>query len=73
MKKLLSTRLAERTESIEYRAIVKQLMILAQNRKNEYRLLRIRDYARNRLQNEGINITQITEFGTDKYLLTWNK
>jgi len=54
-KKLLSTILAERTESIEYRQIRSQLMILAQNHKNELLRIRIGDYALNRLRNEGIN------------------
>lgn len=37
MKKLLSKILHERSETIEYRAIRKQLMICAQNEKFEYR------------------------------------
>jgi hypothetical protein len=73
VKKLLSTILRERTESIEYRAIRKQLMVLAQNRKTEMLILKSKmtDHAINTLQNEGINVTLINEFGHDKYLLKW--
>lgn len=72
-KKLLSTVLRERTESIEYRAIRKQLMVLAQNRKTEMLILKSKmtDHALNTLQNEGITIKLINEFGHDKYLLSW--
>lgn len=71
MKKLLSTLLNERTESIEYRAIRSNLIKTAQQGKNEFRLMRIGGYALTRLSNEGINVTKINEFGFDKYLLTW--
>ena len=70
-KKLLSTILAERTESIEYRQIRSQLMTLAQNHKNELFRLRVGEYALNRLRNEGINVELINDFGTDKFKLSW--
>ena len=71
MRKLLSTLLNERTESIEYRAIRANLMKVAQSGKNEYRTIKICQYALDRLQNEGISIEQVNEFGYDKYLLKW--
>jgi len=70
-KKLLSTILKERTESIEYRSIRSQLMTLAQNEKNSLLRIRIGDYALNRLRNEGLTIELIKDFGTDKYRVSW--
>lgn len=70
-KKNLATILKERTDTIEYRAIRKNLMNTAQNWKNEYRILRITDKAIVMLQNEGINVEKITELGCSKFLLTW--
>lgn len=77
MKKTLSTRLLERTDSIEFRKIRQQLNIVAQNNiscdpaKNCYRVISLQDKTRLMLQNEGIEVSQINEFGTDKYLLRW--
>lgn len=72
-KKLLSTILRERTESIEYRAIRKQLMVLAQNRKTEMLILKSKmtEHAINTLQNEGIKVELFTEFGHEKYRCSW--
>lgn len=70
-KKTLATILKERTDTIEYRAIRKQLMNTAQNGKNEYRILRITHKTILLLQNEGIQVEKITEFGQDKFLLSW--
>jgi hypothetical protein len=70
-KKLLSTVLKERTESIQYRAIRKELMNIAQNGKNVYLILRMDQYSQTRLQNEGITIEQINEGGWDKFRLSW--
>lgn len=70
-KKTLATILKERTDTIEYRAIRKQLMIKAQNRSNEYRVISLQDRTITMLQNEGISIEKITEFGQDKFLLSW--
>lgn len=70
-KKTLATILKERTDTIEYRAIRKQLMNTAQNGKNEYRILRITDKTIILLQNEGIQVEKITEFGQTKFLLSW--
>lgn len=70
-KKTLATILKERTDTIEYRAIRKQLMIKAQNRSNEYRVISLQDRTIIMLQNEGINVEKITELGCAKFLLTW--
>lgn len=70
-KKLLSQLLKERTDTIEYRAIRKQLMIKAQNNGSDYRIMRISDKTIIMLQNEGIKVEKITEFNTVKYLLSW--
>ncbi len=70
-KKLLSTILKERTESIEYRDIRSQLMTLAQNNKSELFRIRIGQYALDRLRNEGLTIELISDFGTDKYRVSW--
>lgn len=72
-KKLLSTILNERTESIEYRAIRKQLMIQAQNRKSEFLVLKAKmnDHAITQLQNEGITVKEIDDHGFIKYKLSW--
>lgn len=72
-KKLLSTILNERTESIYYRAIRKQLMIQAQNRKKDFLVLKAKmnDHAITQLQNEGITVKLIKDNGWEKYLLSW--
>lgn len=72
-KKLLSAVLNERTESIKYRAIRKDLMNVAQNGKNSYLILagKTDEYSLIRLQNEGIDIESIDEGGWIKYKLTW--
>lgn len=70
-KKLLSTILKERTETIEFRAVRKNLMVAAQNNKSNYRIIRLSSKAIMQLQNEGITIEKITEFNQEKYLLSW--
>jgi len=71
MKKNLLTLLNERIETIEYRAIKSELMKAAQNKRTEYRRIYLQDDTIMRLQNEGIKVTKINEFGTDKFLLSW--
>lgn len=77
MKKNLQTILLERSETIEYRRIVKQLMDVAQNNLknkkefNSYRVLILEQSTLDRLRNEGINVEVIREFGCNKFLLTW--
>lgn len=71
MRKNLAIRLKERTETIEFRKIRTALNSAAQNRNSEYRLLRIEDYTINLLQNEGLKVEKITEFGTEKFKISW--
>lgn len=71
MKKNLATRLVERTESIEYRAIKKNLMVAAQNKQKEYLLMHISPETIIMLQNDGIKVEKFQEFGYDKYRLSW--
>lgn len=70
-KKLLSTVLLERTESIQYRKVRSQLMNMAQNEKREMFILKLDEYTTNRLQNEGITIEEDTQFGYKRLKLTW--
>ena len=72
-KKLLSTILAERSESVKYRKIRTDLIKQAQNLKRSFIVLKsnMDNYSLITLQNEGINISEINEFGFDKYLLEW--
>jgi len=71
MKKLLSTILHERSDTVEYRAIRKQLMNCAQNNKFEYRRIQIEPKTITMLQNNGINVNQEEENGYKVWLLTW--
>lgn len=71
MKKNLATRLRERTETIEYRAIQTRLNAMAQSNRKEFLIINMQPDTIVRLQNEGITIDQFIEFGTKKYRLTW--
>lgn len=46
-------------------------MKVAQAGKNEYRVLKIEDKTITMLQNEGISVEKINEFGYEKYKLSW--
>lgn len=70
-KKLLSQILRERTDTIEYRSVRNNLMKQAQNNKNTFRILRLTPDTITRLQNEGINITQINETNYEVLELSW--
>lgn len=70
MKKLLANILKERTETIKYREIRKQLMIQAQNRKNSFLRLYIQQDTILRLQNEGLTVEKIND-GMEKYKISW--
>lgn len=72
-KKLLSDILNERSESVNYRKIRKELMNLAQNNRNEFIILKSKmdDYSATRLRNEGIQFAFFSEFGYDKIKLSW--
>ena len=71
MKKLLATRLLERTETIEFRRIRSALNTAAQNRMREFRILRIDDSTVLMLQNEGLTVEKIKEHGYEKYKISW--
>lgn len=76
-KKSLSNILLERTQTIEYRDIRKQLMSIAQNNKNNdpekncYRIVYIKQETIIKLQNEGLTVEKINEYGYEKYKISW--
>lgn len=71
-KKLLSTILRERSETVEYREIKSQLMKCAQNKKYSFRRMKISPETRVMLENEGITLTEINEGENYKvWELTW--
>lgn len=71
MKKTLATRLKERTETIEYRAIVKKLMVVAQNKGNFILLMNIQPNTIIMLQNEMLTVELIEDHGYKKYKISW--
>jgi len=71
MRKTLATRLNERTETIEYRAIVKKLMVVAQNKGNSILLMTIQPETITMLQNEMLTVTLIEDHGYKKYKISW--
>jgi len=71
MKKLLSTILKERSDTVEFRSIRKHLMICAQNEKFEYRIIKIQPKTITMLQNNGITVEKITENSYEVYKLSW--
>lgn len=71
MKKTLNTILKERTDSIEFRAIKKQLMNVAQNRGTELLKLQISPETIIMLQNELLTVTEIQDHGYKKYKISW--
>lgn len=70
-KKLLSTILKERTETIEFRAIRRQLMVVAQNSSSEYRTIQLQPKTITMLENNGIKVEKVNEHGYEVYKLTW--
>lgn len=71
MKKTLSTRLRERTETIEFRAIKSKLMVVAQNKGNSILLMHIQPETITMLQNELLTVEQIQDHGYKKYRISW--
>lgn len=71
MKKTLNTILQERTNTIEFRAIRKQLMNVAQNKGTQLLQLSIEPETIIMLQNELLTITEINEHGYKKYKISW--
>jgi len=71
MKKTLSTRLRERTETIEFRAIKAKLMVVAQNKGNSILLMQIAPETITMLQNELLTVEQIEDHGYKKFKISW--
>ena len=71
MKKTLKNILIERTDTIEYRAIRKQLMNIAQNGGNEFYRLHIADKTVTQLKNELLSVELIEDHGYKKYKISW--
>lgn len=71
MKKTLNTILTERTKTIEFRAIKKQLMNIAQNKGTQMLIMSIQPDTITMLQNELLTVEQITDHGYKKYKISW--
>lgn len=71
MKKTLKNTLLERTNTIEYRAIRKELMKIAQNGGNTYYRIALSEKVITQLQNEMLTVEQIEDHGYKKYKITW--
>jgi len=71
MKKTLANILNERTRTIEYRAIRKQCMNVAQNRGTQILLMHIQPETITMLQNEMLTVTEIQDHGYKKYKISW--
>lgn len=71
MKKLFATRLRERTDTIEFRAIKKQCMNIAQNRGTCMLRLTIQPATITMLENELLTVEKINEHGYETYKISW--
>lgn len=71
MKKTLNTLLTERTRTIEFRSIRKQLFVVAQNKKNFLLRLNIEPETIIMLQNECLTVEKINEHGYETYKISW--
>jgi hypothetical protein len=71
MKKTLNKILIERTETIEFRAIRKQLMNVAQNGGNQLLKLTIEPKNIIQLQNELLTVEEIEDHGYKKIKISW--
>jgi hypothetical protein len=70
MKKTLKTILNERIKTIEYRAIRKQCMTIAQNKGTFMLRINITPETIIMLQNEMLTVEKIND-GTEKYKISW--
>lgn len=70
MKKTLNTILKERTETIEFRAIKKQLMNVAQNSGTHLMRLTITPKTIIMLENELLMVEKVNTDGYDKYKIS---
>lgn len=71
MKKTLNNILKERTRTIEFRAIRKQLMNVAQNGGNQLFRLKISAETILMLENELLTVELVNEHGYDTYKISW--
>lgn len=71
MKKTLNTILNERTKTIEFRAIKKQLMNIAQNKGTFLLRLHIEPDTVVMLQNELLLVEKIKDHGYEKFKISW--
>lgn len=71
MRKTLNTILKERTETIEFRAIKKQLMNVAQNKGTFLLRLYIEPNTITLLQNELLTVEKIIEHDYEKFKISW--
>lgn len=71
MKKTLNTILKERTDTIEFRAIKKQLMTVAQNSGTHLMRLSIQPKTIVMLENELLTVEKISPNGYETYKISW--
>lgn len=71
MKKTLNNILRDRTNTIEFRAIRKQLMNVAQNRGTYLLRIKIEPETIVMLQNELLTVQKINEHGYETYKISW--
>lgn len=71
MKINLSQRLRKRTETIEYRKLLKCLYRAAENKQTEYFVISIEVQTLMMLENEGLKIEKNNEFGYERYKISW--
>lgn len=71
MKKTLNTTLKERTDTIEFRAIRKQLMTVAQNGGNQLLRIKIEPKTITMLENELLTVEKIKPHGYETFKISW--
>lgn len=71
MKQTLNNILKTRTDTIEFRAIRKQLMTVAQNGGNSFIRLTIYPKTITMLENELLTVNKINEHGYETFKISW--
>lgn len=71
MKQTLNNILKTRTDTIEFRAIRKQLMTVAQNGGNSFIRLTIEPKTITMLENELFTVKKINEHGYETFKISW--
>lgn len=71
MKQTLNNILKTRTDTIEFRAIRKQLMTVAQNGGNSFIRLTIEPKTITMLENELLTVKKINEHGYETFKISW--